>query len=92
MDILEKSLKTKEAKEKRRAEAKRVKSAFAEGGVTATVGAVAGLVGGMGMAPQGNVGDDYAVFQPSHRTVPDIAGKGITNPIATILSAGMMLE
>ena len=52
----------------------------------------AGLVGGMGMAPQGNVGDDYAVFQPSHGTVPDIAGKGITNPIATILSAGMMLE
>lgn len=52
----------------------------------------AGLVGGMGMAPSGDVGDDYAVFQPFHGTAPDIAGKGIATPIATILSAGMMLE
>ncbi len=52
----------------------------------------AGLVGGMGMAPSGDIGDDYAVFQPSHGTAPDIAGKGIANPIATILSAAMMLE
>lgn len=52
----------------------------------------AGLVGSMGMAPSGDLGDDCAVFQPSHGTAPDIAGKGIANPIATILSAGMMLD
>ncbi len=51
-----------------------------------------GLVGGMGMAPSGDIGDDCAVFQPSHGTAPDIAGKGIANPVATILSAAMMLE
>jgi 3-isopropylmalate dehydrogenase len=52
----------------------------------------AGLVGGMGMAPSADIGDQYGVFQPSHGTAPDIAGKGIANPIATILSAAMMLE
>ena len=52
----------------------------------------AGLVGGMGMAPSADIGDDCAVFQPSHGTAPDIAGKGIANPIATILSAAMMLD
>ena len=52
----------------------------------------AGLIGGMGMAPSGDIGDQYAVFQPSHGTAPDIAGKGIANPIACILSAAMMLE
>jgi 3-isopropylmalate dehydrogenase len=52
----------------------------------------AGLVGGMGMAPSGDVGEKHAVFQPSHGSAPDIAGKGISNPIATILSAAMMLE
>lgn len=52
----------------------------------------AGIVGGMGMAPSADIGDDCAVFQPSHGTAPDIAGKGIANPIATILSAAMMLE
>jgi 3-isopropylmalate dehydrogenase len=52
----------------------------------------AGLVGGMGMAPSADVGEHHAVFQPSHGTAPDIAGKGIANPIATILSAAMMLE
>ncbi len=51
-----------------------------------------GLVGGMGMAPSGDIGDDCAVFQPSHGTAPDIAGKGVANPVATILSAAMMLE
>jgi 3-isopropylmalate dehydrogenase len=51
-----------------------------------------GLVGGMGMAPSGDIGDECAVFQPSHGTAPDIAGKGIANPIAMILSAAMMLE
>jgi 3-isopropylmalate dehydrogenase len=52
----------------------------------------AGIVGGMGMAPSGDIGDRHAVFQPSHGSAPDIAGKGIANPIATILSAAMMLE
>ena len=52
----------------------------------------AGLVGGMGMAPSGDVGEKHAVFQPSHGSAPDIAGKGVSNPVATILSAAMMLE
>lgn len=52
----------------------------------------AALVGGMGMAPSADIGDRYAVFQPAHGSAPDIAGKGIANPVATILSAAMMLE
>jgi 3-isopropylmalate dehydrogenase len=52
----------------------------------------AGLVGGMGMAPSGDIGDRWAVFQPSHGSAPDIAGRGWANPTATILSAAMMLE
>jgi 3-isopropylmalate dehydrogenase len=52
----------------------------------------AAVVGGMGMAPSGDIGDKYAVFQPSHGTAPDIAGKGIANPVAAILSAAMMLD
>jgi len=50
------------------------------------------LIGGMGMAPSADIGDQYAVFQPSHGSAPDIAGLGIANPVATILSAAMMLE
>ncbi len=53
---------------------------------------VAALVGGMGMAPSGDIGDDYGLFQPAHGTAPDIAGKGIANPTAMILSVSMMLE
>jgi 3-isopropylmalate dehydrogenase len=52
----------------------------------------AGLVGGLGMAPSADLGDRHAVFQPCHGTAPDIAGQGIANPIATILSCAMMLE
>lgn len=52
----------------------------------------AALVGGMGMAPSADIGDKYAVFQPSHGSAPDIAGKAIANPVATILSAAMMLD
>jgi 3-isopropylmalate dehydrogenase len=52
----------------------------------------AGIVGGMGMAPSADIGEKHAVFQPSHGSAPDIAGKGIANPVATILSAAMMLE
>ncbi len=50
----------------------------------------AGLVGGLGMAPSGDIGDDHAVFQPSHGTAPDIAGQGIANPVAMVLSGAMM--
>ena len=52
----------------------------------------AGLVGGLGMAPSGNVGDDMCIFEPVHGSAPDIAGKGIANPSACILSAAMMLD
>jgi 3-isopropylmalate dehydrogenase len=52
----------------------------------------AGLVGGMGVAPSADIGDRHAVFQPVHGTAPDIAGRGIANPIAAILSAAMMLD
>ncbi len=44
------------------------------------------------MAPSADIGDRHAVFQPSHGTAPDIAGQGIANPVATILSGAMMLE
>jgi 3-isopropylmalate dehydrogenase len=52
----------------------------------------AGLIGGMGMAPSGDVGDKHALFQPSHGTAPDIAGKGLANPTAMFLSAALMLD
>ena len=52
----------------------------------------AGLVGGLGMAPSGNIGDDNAIFEPIHGTAPRMAGRGIANPMATILSASMMLD
>ena len=52
----------------------------------------AGLVGGLGIASSANIGDDYALFEPVHGSAPDIAGKGIANPMAAILSAKMMLN
>lgn len=52
----------------------------------------AGLVGGMGMAPSADIGDRHGVFQPSHGSAPDIAGQGRANPVATVLSAAMMLD
>jgi 3-isopropylmalate dehydrogenase len=52
----------------------------------------AGLVGGMGMAPSADIGDNHAVFQPCHGTAPDIMGQGKANPTAMILSAAMMLD
>lgn len=51
-----------------------------------------GIVGGMGMAPCAEIGDRHGLFQPSHGSAPDIVGKGIANPIAMFVSAGMMLE
>jgi isocitrate/isopropylmalate dehydrogenase len=52
----------------------------------------AGLVGGLGLAAGANLGWEYAVFEPVHGSAPDIAGKGIANPTAMILSAAMMLR
>jgi 3-isopropylmalate dehydrogenase len=52
----------------------------------------AGLIGGMGMAPSADIGDEHAVFQPCHGTAPDIMGKGLANPTAMILSAALMLD
>ncbi|MGH9865629.1 MAG: isocitrate/isopropylmalate dehydrogenase family protein, partial [Candidatus Acidiferrales bacterium] len=52
----------------------------------------AGLVGGLGVVPSGNLGDGMALFEAVHGTAPDIAGKGIANPTALLLSAIMMLE
>lgn len=52
----------------------------------------AGLVGGLGLVPGANLGAKYALFEAVHGTAPDIAGKGLANPIALIRSAAMMLE
>src|SRR3954447_980662 len=52
----------------------------------------AGLVGGLGLAPGANIGEDHAVFEAVHGSAPDIAGKGIANPTALMLSAVMMLN
>jgi isocitrate/isopropylmalate dehydrogenase len=54
--------------------------------------AAAALAGGLGVAASGCYGDDYAYFESAHGTAPDIAGRGIINPTATILSAALMLE
>jgi len=53
---------------------------------------VAGLVGGLGNAPGANIGADAAIFEAVHGSAPDIAGKGIANPIALMLAAAMMLD
>ena len=52
----------------------------------------AGLMGGLGMAPSADIGDEHAVFQPCHGSAPDIAGEGKANPSAMFLSAAMMLD
>ena len=51
----------------------------------------AGLVGGLGLGPSAEIGDRYALFQPSHGSAPQIAGMNVANPLAMILSAAMML-
>jgi isocitrate dehydrogenase (NAD+) len=53
---------------------------------------IAGLVGGLGMAPAANIGTDAAIFEAVHGSAPDIAGRGIANPLALMLSAAMMLD
>jgi isocitrate dehydrogenase (NAD+) len=52
----------------------------------------AGLVGGLGLAAGANIGWEYSVFEPVHGSAPDIAGKGVANPMAMILSAALMLR
>jgi isocitrate dehydrogenase (NAD+) len=53
---------------------------------------IAGLVGGLGMAPGGNIGQSAAIFEAVHGSAPDIAGKGLANPTALMLAAAMMLD
>jgi isocitrate dehydrogenase (NAD+) len=52
----------------------------------------AGLVGGLGVVPSGNIGAEVAIFEAVHGTAPDIAGKGIANPTAILMSGIMMLD
>jgi 3-isopropylmalate dehydrogenase len=52
----------------------------------------AALVGGLGLAPSAEIGEKHALFQPSHGTAPQLAGKNLANPLATILSGAMMLD
>ena len=52
----------------------------------------AGIVGGLGLGPSAEIGEEHALFQPSHGTAPALAGKNVANPLATILSAAMMLD
>jgi isocitrate dehydrogenase (NAD+) len=53
---------------------------------------MAGLVGGLGMAPAANIGVDAAIFEAVHGSAPDLAGKGVANPVALLLAAAMMLD
>jgi len=52
----------------------------------------AGIVGGLGLAPSAELGTKHGLFQPSHGSAPQLAGKNVANPLATILSAAMMLD
>jgi isocitrate dehydrogenase (NAD+) len=53
---------------------------------------ISGLVGGLGMAPAANIGVDAAIFEAVHGSAPDLAGKGVANPLALLLAAAMMLD
>ena len=53
---------------------------------------MAGLVGGLGVAPAANIGVDAAIFEAVHGSAPDLAGKGVANPLALLLAAAMMLD
>jgi methanogen homoisocitrate dehydrogenase len=53
--------------------------------------AAAGAVGGLGLAPSANIGENFGLFEPVHGSAPDIVGKGIANPVAAVLSTGLML-
>lgn len=53
---------------------------------------ISGLVGGLGVAPAANIGNDVAIFEAVHGSAPDIAGKGLANPVALFLSGALMLD
>jgi isocitrate dehydrogenase (NAD+) len=53
---------------------------------------MSGLVGGLGLAPGANIGENAAIFEAVHGSAPDIAGKGIANPVSLLLAGGLMLE
>jgi isocitrate dehydrogenase (NAD+) len=53
---------------------------------------MAGLVGGLGLAPGGNIGKNAAIFEPVHGSAPDIAGKHVANPTAMLLAGCMLLD
>ncbi|CAI9120508.1 isocitrate/isopropylmalate dehydrogenase family protein [Brytella acorum] len=53
---------------------------------------IAGLIGGLGMAPGANIGEKAAIFEAVHGSAPDIAGKGVANPVALLMAAGLMLQ
>ena len=53
---------------------------------------IAGLVGGLGLAPAANVGEEAAIFEAVHGSAPDIAGRQIANPTALMLAAALMLD
>ena len=53
---------------------------------------MAGLVGGLGLAPGANIGEHAAIFEAVHGSAPDIAGQGIANPISLLLAGGLMLD
>lgn len=52
----------------------------------------AGLIGGLGLTPSGNIGDECSIFEAVHGSAPDIAGKDLANPTALLLSSVMMLQ
>jgi 3-isopropylmalate dehydrogenase len=52
----------------------------------------AGIVGGLGLAPSAEIGDAHGLFQPSHGTAPQLAGRNVANPLATVLSGAMLLD
>ena len=52
----------------------------------------AGLIGGLGLTPSGNIGDECSIFEAVHGSAPDIAGKNLANPTALLLSSVMMLQ
>ena len=52
----------------------------------------AGLIGGLGLTPSGNIGDECSIFEAVHGSAPDIAGKSLANPTALLLSSIMMLQ
>lgn len=52
----------------------------------------AGLIGGLGLAPSANIGATHALFEPVHGSAPDIAGRGVANPLASVLAVAMLLD